>query len=87
MSGIAHDPSVMPGATAAAAPARAHRSWTVYLLVGAVFVAILGLVLAFGLHDSQVAAFVMIGLAAALAPVIGMGLLAWAIDTDVNSGH
>jgi len=51
----------------------------VTILAGAV-----GLVLAFALHATHIGAFIGIGLAAVLAPLIGMILPLLAIETDVN---
>jgi len=62
------------------------RPLAVVLGVGAILLAATGLVLAFGLASRTTASFVFIGIAAGLAPVIGILLLLLALETDLNGG-
>ena len=59
--------------------------WPVLGVGAIIVVAIAGLIVAFALHAHQIGAFIGIGCAAALAPILGMLFLAWAIDNDENS--
>ena len=45
---------------------------------------VIGLFAAFIFHDTQVMAFIGIGVAAAIAPMLGVMLPLWAMETDVN---
>lgn len=57
---------------------------TFQFLVWVLFLGIIGLFFAFIFHDTPVLAFIGIGVAAAIAPVIGIVLPLWAMETDVN---
>jgi predicted membrane-bound spermidine synthase len=59
----------------------------VILLGLTITLGVIGLVLAFALHATHIGAFIGIGLAAVIAPLIGMILPLWAIETDVNSSR
>jgi hypothetical protein len=47
-------------------------------------IGVLGLFAAFIFHATPIAAFIGIGIAAAIAPVIGVVLPLWAMETDAN---
>ncbi len=59
-------------------------TWPVIVLAIVILGGVIGLVCAFALHSVAIGAYVGIGVAAAIAPLVGMIFLAWAIDTDTN---
>lgn len=69
------------------APAGRKVAPAVILLGLTLSTGVIGLILAFALHETHIGAFIGIGLAAVLAPLIGMLLPLWAIETDVNSSR
>lgn len=58
---------------------------TLQLLIAVLSLGVIGLFVAFAFHDHQVVAFIGIGIAAAIAPTIGVVLPMWAMETDVNA--
>lgn len=58
---------------------------TLQVLVSVLLLGVFGLFVAFIFHDTKVMAFIGIGVAAAIAPILGVMLPLWAMETDVNS--
>lgn len=57
---------------------------TLQILAYVLFIGVIGLFIAFIFHDTAVMAFIGIGVAAAIAPLLGVMLPLWAMETDVN---
>jgi hypothetical protein len=57
---------------------------TVQWLITILSLGVIGLMFAFIFHDTRILAFVGIGVAAAIAPTLGVVLPLWAMETDVN---
>ncbi len=53
-------------------------------LASVLLLGVIGLFVAFIFHDTKVMAFIGIGVAAAIAPLLGVVLPLWAMETDVN---
>lgn len=54
------------------------------ILAYVLLVGVIGLFVAFIFDDTKVMAFIGIGVAAAIAPILGVMLPLWAMETDVN---
>ena len=57
---------------------------TLQVLAVELLLGVIGLFVAFIFADTQVMAFIGIGVAAAIAPTLGVMLPLWAMETDVN---
>ncbi len=57
---------------------------TVQIVAYVLFIGVIGLFAAFIFHDTAWMAFIGIGVAAAVAPLLGVMLPLWAMETDVN---
>jgi branched-subunit amino acid transport protein AzlD len=57
---------------------------TVQYFIAILSLGVIGLFFAFIFHDTHVMAFIGIGVAAAIAPALGVMLPLWAMETDVN---
>lgn len=57
---------------------------SVRILAAALAIGVIGLFVAFVFSGTPVLAYLGIGVAAAIAPVLGMILPLWAMETDVN---
>ena len=57
---------------------------TLQVLAAVLVLGVIGLFVAFIFHDTAVMAFIGIGVAAAIAPMLGVMLPLWAMETDVN---
>lgn len=58
---------------------------TVQYFIAILALGVIGLFVAFIFHDTPVMAFIGIGVAAAIAPALGVMLPLWAMETDVNA--
>ena len=57
---------------------------TIQTLAYVLLIGVIGLFVAFIFHDTAWMAFIGIGVAAAVAPLLGVMLPLWAMETDVN---
>jgi len=57
---------------------------TLQFLAVTLLLGVIALFIAFIFGDTKVVAFIGIGVAAAIAPILGLMLPLWAMETDVN---